>query len=208
MTIQSPTLSGDYGNVYADGSDSRISSSAILVQTVWSPNAKWDIGFHGGQVGGDKGETDRFEGMQLHPNYHVAELMFRYNWPAFNEGSNSIFDSGIANARFFKLHAHYKTDKWTWNAAAIMATAMQTAEAGKQAYHHEENYRFTANQDQADDYGYEIDLGFDYQWNPNVKLSGFMAYWLVGDYYAFTNQAEELDLANVLGTGLRLGIDF
>lgn len=209
LSIEVPTLAGDYGDVYADGNDSRISSSSVLVESMWSPNVRWDVGLHFGQVGGDKGQTQRFEGMQLNPNYHIAELMFRYNYPAFNEGSNNIFDSGIANARFFKLHTHYKTDKWTWNGAIIMANAMQTAENGKEAYHHEENYRFSANEDQSDDFGYEIDLGFDYQWNPNVKISGFLAYWLVGDYYAFDNDANDsIATENILGTGMRIGIDF
>jgi hypothetical protein len=209
LEIEVPTLAGDYGDVYADGTDSRISSSSALVHTIWSPSVRWDLGLHLGQVGGDKGQTNRFEGMQLNPNYHVAELMFRYNWPAFNEGNNSIFDSGITNARFYKLYGHYKTDKWTWKGAVIIANAMETAKTGKQAYHHEENYRFTANENQDDAYGTEIDLGFDYQWNPNVKVSGFAAYWLVGDYYAFDNDAnEKIDLQNILGTGVRLGIDF
>ena len=209
LSIEVPTLAGDYGDVYADGNDSRISSSSVLVETMWSPNVRWDVGVHFGQVGGDKGQTQRFEGMQLNPNYHIAELMFRYNYPAFNEGSNNIFDSGIANARFLKLHTHYKTDKWTWNGAMIMANAMETAKSGKNAYHHEENYRFAANEDQKDDFGYEFDFGFDYQWNPNVKISGFLAYWLVGDYYAFDNNANDsIATENILGTGMRIGIDF
>lgn len=210
LKIEVPMMSGDYGNVYNNGSDSRISSSAVLGEVVWSPNVRWDVGIHAGQIGGDKGDSQRFEGMALNPNYHVAELMFRYNYPAFNEnGQGSIFDAYMTNVRFAKLHAHYKTDRWTWNAAAIMAKAMQTAESGKDSYHHEESYRFSANEDQNDDYGTEIDLGFDYQWNPNVVVSGFIAYWLVGDYYAFNNDANsDLSIDNVMGGGLKLGIDF
>jgi hypothetical protein len=210
LKIEVPVMSGDYGNVHNDGTgDSGISSSAVLLETMWSPNVKWDWGFHAGQVGGDKGPSQRFEGMALNPNYHVTELMFRYNWVAFNEGSNSVFDAHMTNVRFFKLHGHYKTDKWTWNAAVIMATALETAKGGGQrAYHHEENYSFTSTEKQKDDYGTEINAGFDYQWNPNVKLSMFAAYWLVGDYYAYTNTATELSVGNVLGTGARIGIDF
>ena len=209
LKIEVPTLSGDYGNVYNNGSDSRISSSAMLGEVVWSPNVRWDIGLHAGQIGGDKGQSQRFEGMALNPNYHIAELMFRYNYPAFNEnGQGSIFDAYMTNVRFAKLHAHYKTDKWTWNAAAIMATAQETAKTGS-AYHHEESYAYTATEDQKDDYGTEIDVGFDYQWNPNVVVSGFIAYWVVGDYYAFNNDiASDLELENVMGGGLKLGIDF
>lgn len=208
VKFEVPLLSGEFGNIYAANEKSSISSTAILFETNWRPGKKWEYGFHAGQVGGDDGDTSTFEGFQLNPNYHIAELMFRYNYSAFNENRGSIFDSGITNARFFKLHAHYKTDKWTWSMAAIMATAMETAQNGKRAWHHEEAYRFTAAADQSDDYGTEIDLGFNYQWNPNVNFSGFLAYWLVGDYYSFSNTANKIATTNVLGAGLRLGIDF
>lgn len=210
ITIEVPTMSGEYGNVYNNGSNSRLSSSAVLAEVVWSPSTRWDFGLHVGQVGGDKGDSQRFEAMYLNPNYHIAELMFRYNYHAFNEGNGSIFDAYMTNVRFAKLHGHYKTDKWTWSVAAIMATAMQTAEAGKDGYQHEEGYAFlNATEDQKDDYGTEFDLGFDYQWNPNVTVSGYLAYWLVGDYYAFNNDAaSDISLDNVLGGGLKLGIDF
>jgi hypothetical protein len=208
VKFEVPILSGQFGNIYDDGNNSSISSTAILFESNWRPGKRWEYGFHAGQVGGDNGATSTFEGFQLNPNYHVAELMFRYNYSAFNEARGSIFDSGITNARFFKLHAHYKTDKWTWSMAAIMATAMETAKSGSKAWHHEEAYRFDALADQTDDYGTEIDLGFNYQWNPNVNVSGFLAYWLVGDYYTFSNSATKIATTNVLGAGLRLGIDF
>jgi hypothetical protein len=54
----------------------------------------------------------------------------------------------------------------------------------------------------------ELDLGFDYRWNPNVTISGYYGYWKVGDYYAFTNKAEELSLSNVHGGGLRATLEF
>lgn len=209
LSVEVPMMSGDYGRVYNDGTKSKVSSSSALAEVIWSPSVRWDFGLHAGQVGGDKGSSQRFEGMQLNPNYHIAELMFRYNYTAFNEGNQSIFDSGISNARFFKLYSNYKNDKWTWSAAAIMATAMETAKAGQRSYHHEEGYSFDSTADQDDDYGMELDLSFAYQWNPNVNVSGFLGYWLVGDYYAFNNDADdELKVENVLGAGLKLGIDF
>jgi hypothetical protein len=136
--------------------------------------------------------------------------MFRYNYPSFNEGGRSIFDSSITNSRFYKFHGHYKTDKWVWKAAFIMANAMETAETGKNGYHHESNYSFgNAAEDQANDLGFEVDLGFDYKWNPNVTISGYYGYWKVGDYYAFNNDASsELSLSNVHGGGLRATLEF
>jgi hypothetical protein len=208
VSAEASLQSGDYGNVYSPGESSKLSAHAYVAEAKYDLNPKWDIGFLAGQVSGDKGDTGKFEAAYLHPNFQVADLMFRYNYAAINEGGRSIFDSSIANARFFKFYGNYKTDKWTWKGAVIMANALETAGAGKQAYHHEENYRFNSTQKQDDAYGYEVDLGFDYLWNPNVTISGYYGYWVVGDYYAFTNTAEELSLENVHGGGLRATLQF
>ncbi len=208
LTVDVPTMSGNIGNVYDNTTESNLSAKAILTEAVWSPNKKWDYGFHAGQVDGDDGTTGRFEGLYLHPNYHFTQLMFRYNYAAFNEGKNSVFDASVTNTRFFKLYTNYHTDRWTWSLSYIHATALETAENGKQAYNHEKAYRYTANADQADDYGSEINAGFVYEWNPNVKFTGNLAYWMVGDYYAFTNSATELDLKDVFGSQFSVAIEF
>lgn len=208
VALEASIQSGDYGQVYAAGQDSRLSANAYIAEMKYDLNPKWDMGLTVGQVDGDKGDSNKFEALYLHPNYHVADLMFRYSYPSFNEGGKSIFDSSITNARFFKLYGNYKTDKWTWKGAFIMANAMETAKANSTAYHHEENYAFSSTQKQKDDYGYEVDFGFDYRWNPNVVISGYYGYWVVGDYYAFSNSAEEIDLQNVHGGGLRATLEF
>lgn len=210
LALEGSIQSGDFGNVYADpaGTTSNIAGNAYMADAKYELNPKWDIGLIAGQVSGDKGDSNKFEAIYLHPNFQIADLMFRYNYPAINEGGRSIFDSSITNTRFFKFYGNYKTDKWTWKGALIMAKALEVAKSGKDAYHHEEQYRFTATEDQDDDLGFELDLGFDYRWNPNVTISGYYGYWKVGDYYAFTNSAEELSLANVHGGGLRATLEF
>ncbi|WPU65356.1 hypothetical protein [Peredibacter starrii] len=208
VTAEAALMTGDYGQVYAKGDDSKISASSGVVDLKYDLNPKWDMGFLAGQASGDKGSSDKFEAAYMHPNFQIADLMFRYNYAAFNEGGKSIFDSSITNARFFKLYGNYKTDKWTWKGALIMANALETAKAGSPSYHHEENYRFDSDFKQDKNYGWEIDLGFDYRWNPNVTIGGYYGYWMVGDYYAFTNAAKELSLSNVHGGGLRATLEF
>lgn len=208
IAAEVPMMTGDYGNIYGDGSNTKISATSYIMEATYELNPKWEVGVSAGQVSGDKAGNGKFEGTYLHPNYQIADLMFRYNWPAFNEGGKSVFDSSIANARYVKLFGNYNSDKWTWKAAFIFATALETAKAGEQSYHHEENYRFTSTRDQDDNLGYEIDFGFDYRWNPNVVVSAHYGYWFVGDYYAFTNQAEELSLENVHGGGLSVTLEF
>ncbi len=54
-----------------------------------------------------------------------------------------------------------------------------------------------------------MDFGFDYRWNPNVVISGYYGYWVVGDYYSFTNNAAtKMDVTNVHGGGLRATLEF
>ena len=208
VSAEASIQSGDYGFVYDQTDDSKLSANAYFLEAKYDLNPKWDIGLLAGQADGDKGSSSKFEAAYLNPNFHIADLMFRYNYAAFSEGGNSIFDSSITNARFLKFYGNYKTDKWTWKGAFIFANALETAKAGSRSYHHEESYSFNSTEKQADDYGYEFDFGFDYRWNPNVVISGYYAYWVVGDYYAFTNAAEELSLANVHGGGLRATLEF
>lgn len=209
VAAEASLQTGDYGDVYQDGEGkSKIAANAYIVEAKYELNPKWDIGAIVGQVDGDKGDTGKFEAQYLHPNYQIADLMFRYNYAAFTQGGRSIFDSSITNARFYKVNGNYKTDKWVWKAALIMAKAMETAQAGKRAYHHEESYSFQSTKKQSDDLGFEVDFGFDYKWNPNVTISGYYGYWKVGDYYAFSNDTKELSVANVHGGGLRATLEF
>lgn len=208
IAFEAPMFTGDYGYVYNNTSKSKISSNAYILEAKYDLNPKWDIGLNAGQISGDKGSSNKFEATYLHPNYHIADLMFRYHYPSFNEGTKSIFDSSITNTRYFKFYANYKTDKWTFKGSFVTAKALQTAKAGKRAYHHEENYAFASNQKQDDNYGHEIDFGFDYRWNPNVTIGGYYGYWFVGDYYAYTNTNKKLGIKNVHGGGLRATLEF
>lgn len=209
IAAEASLQSGEYGDIYQDGTGtSKISANAYVLEAKYDLNPKWDLGFTGGQISGDKGSSGKFEAAYLHPNYQIAELMFKYNYAAFTEGGRSIFDSSITNTRFYKFHGNYKTDKWLWKGALIMATALETAEAGKRAYHHQESYAFNGTEKQDADLGFEIDLGFDYKWNPNVTISGYYGYWKVGDYYSFSNTSDKLSVANVHGGGLRATLEF
>lgn len=209
IAAEIPIIAGDYGNVYDANTKSKIAATAYIVEASYELNPKWSLALNAGQLSGDKGSTNKFEGMHLQPNYQIADLMFRYYYPAVNEGGKSIFDSSMNNARYVKLGTNYMTDKWTWKFAGTMAKAMETAEGnGTRAYQHEENYSFTSNQKQSDDLGMEFDLGFDYRWNPNVTISGYYGYWLVGDYYEYTNTTNTLSVQNVHGGGLRATLEF
>lgn len=208
ISLEAPIISGLYGDVYGSGTTSHINANAYLIEAKYELNPKWNIGTNLGQISGDKGQTGKFEAAYLHANFQIAELMFRYHYPSFNEGGKSIFDSSMTNMRYYKLYANYSSDKWTWKGAFILANALETARAGKRAYHHEENYAFTSTKNQSSNLGYEVDFGFDYRWNPNVTLGAYYGYWTVGEYYAFTNTYKTLSLSNVHGGGFRATLEF
>lgn len=199
---------GKFGNIYGDGENTKISATAAVLDVKYELNPKWEVGALLGSASGNDASSSKFGASYLNPNFQIADLMFRYNYAAINEGGRSIFDSSVNNANFFRLWGNYKTDKWTWKTAFIMATAIETAKAGKEAYNHERNYKYTAAAKQDSSYGYEFDFGFDYRWNPNVTIGAYYAYWMVGDYYAFSNDTEELSLKNVHGGGLRATLEF
>lgn len=208
VAVEAPMIAGNFGDVYGDGGSTRISANSYILEARYDLNPRWDLGIFAGQISGSQG-SGTFGATYLHPNYQIADLMFRYHWPSFNEATGrSIFDNSITNARYFRLFGNFKTDKWTWKTSLVMARAMETANANGQSYHHEENYSYTAAANQSDNMGYELDLGFDYRWNPNVLLSGYYGYWIVGDYYSFSNGQQSFGSQNVHGGGVRATMEF
>jgi hypothetical protein len=206
LGVEVPYVYGELGNVNGVATDFK--GLAVLVQSSYEFNERWTTFAHFGKVDGDEGKRGTFNAVYLHPNYQVAELMFRYNFDAVSDGTENIFESSITNAMFLKLGATYKKNLWSWNMAWIYGKADQTASNGSRAFNHSQGYHFTGAANQKDDLGHEIDVSFDYQWNPNLVLSGVGAYYMVGDYYAFTNSTTELSLSNQMAAGLKLNLKF
>ena len=208
LGLEIPMLSGKINNLYNTG-DADFDTNAYILETNYKANSKWDVGLNAGMVKGDDGSTSSFEGMYLNPNYKHSHLLFKYNNRAFNTAGEDIFNASIVNATYANLFAHYNSGEWTWKMSAFWAMANEVASTGSDFFDHDQRKVVTAMADQSDDLGYEFNLSFDYKWNPNITVSGLMAYHIVGDYYSFANDANnELDTANVLLTGMNLAISF
>ncbi len=205
--LEIPMISGDVGNVYGTG-DASIDSNAYILESKYDLNTKWAVGLNAGMIRGDDGESNGFEGMYLHPNYKISEIMFKYNYHSFMSASGDLYSSSMVNTTYAQLYAHYSTDAWTWKMSALWAKANAVAASGDTAYNHEKGKEFTATEDQSDDMGYEFDIAFDYQWNSNVLFTGYLAHHMVGDYFGFSNESDELSLTNVTATGMRLSVNF
>lgn len=208
IALEVPIISGDVGNTYG-GDDQNYSSTSYILETSYDLNPKWKVGFHGGMIKGSDGDKGDHEALYLHPNYNVAEVMFKYNLQGFQDNTENAFDASIVNTNYAKLFARYNNDAWAWNMAFIMAKANETATNGEQFYDHAKNSYQQANADQGDDLGWEFDISFDYEWNPNIFVTGFLGYYKVGDFYEFTNDTnEEIAVSDITATGFRLSVNF
>ncbi len=207
IAMEVPMLSGEIGNNYG-GSNQDLDTNAYILESSYDLNERWTVGLNGGMVKGEDGQDD-FTGLYLHPNYKIAKLMFAYNYAAF-QGKGDIFNGSVTNANFAKLYANYESEAWRWYLGLVMAMANQTAQEGDTFYNQDAGAQSStpAASDQSDELGMELDVEFDYKWNPNVTVSGYLAYWQVGDFYAFDNSGEDLETNDVTATGLTVSLDF
>ena len=205
--LEVPMLSGEVGTLYTS-EEADFSANAYIIETGYQANSKWKLGLNGGVVSGDDASSSSFEGMYLNPNYKHSYLLFKYNYAGFMDGSKDVFNASIVNATYAQLYAHYTLDEWSWKFAALWAKANEVAKSGDSFYSHEDMATYTASADQSDDLGTELSIAFDYRWNPNVTFSSYLAYHMVGSYYAFSNSSEDLSTTNVMATGMQLSIQF
>lgn len=208
LAVEVPIMSGEIGNFYENGNIAKYKAKAIILESSYAFSDSWKVTFNGGQVSGQAAGGNDFEAMYLHPNYQVANLLFRYDLRGIS-GNQNLYESYINNATYLKLGTEYTSGKWTWNAAVIHAKADQTAEVGKTSYNHQTGKTFTAQTAQSDDLGTEIDLGFKYRWNNEVHVDGSAGYLLTGDYFTYTNDPNVRNEAqNSFVLQLRTSLEF
>ena len=187
FAVEFPLLDGSIGNLYNQGF-TKYKAKAIIFESKYKLNPSWELGFDWGRISGDSGAQTNYEAMYLHPNYQVANVLFRYNRRAIaNPEEINIYDSYITNAMYFKFSGHYRSRLWSFKTSIITAKAQETAQMGSLSYNHSTNETFTAAADQQDDLGLEIDMDINYHWNTEIIVGGSLGYLFTGDYFAFTN---------------------
>ena len=209
LALEIPLISGSLGSLFGDnGGDVQYNARAILFESSYRFNPKWSLHLNAGHVKGDNGDPGQFEAMYLHPNYHVANLLFRYNLAAVSDSGLNVHDSYLTNTRYLKLSGKYATQKWTWTWTLIKAWALSTAHRGEKAFDHQTNKRFNAVQNQNDDLGLEFDVNFKYRWNSAISINGSLGYLFTGDYWKFTNTPDENPTKNSYALQLQAAINF
>lgn len=197
IALEVPLVDGDLGRTNATGNITTFSAKAFLLQSNFRVNDSWTVGLDGGKVSGHDGSSSKFGALYLHPNYQVANLLFRYNLAAIGTpnsaagaaGTDSVYDSYITNSMYLKLRSSYSTEKWTFDSAVIYAKAEEAAIAGRAAFNHTKNRIFSAIATQDDYLGTEIDLNATYRWNNEVSIGAGLGYLMTGDYFSYTNTA-------------------
>jgi hypothetical protein len=207
--VEVPIVSGNLGNVYNNGTSAKAKAKAIIFESNYRPSKSWQFSLFAGQVDGHDGDTSSFDAMYLNPNYQVANILYRYNLSAVADGNQNVYDSYITNTTYVKLQAKYFTEKWTWDAGLIYATAKETAKSGQSSFNHERNRVFNANGDQDKDLGYELDLGFNYKWNNEIQFGSSLGYLFSGDYWGYNDVAgSKNEVKNSLLFQARTSISF
>ena len=209
LALEIPMVSGNVGTTYGSAAKQDFDANAFIVETSYQINPRWKVGVNAGSVSGSDGDEGSQEALYLHPNYKIAELMFNYNLAGFQDLNENIFNASVVNANYTRLFAHYSNEAWSWRFDFIMATANEVAKSGSSFYDHDNVvYVTSANADQDSNLGMEFDAAFDYEWSPSIVVTGYVAHYQVGDYYAFTNSATELSVGDVTATGFKLNIGF
>ena len=211
LGLEIPLVSGEVGKAYnpSGTEDQDFSGKAVIMEASYDLNPKWKFGLHAGSVSGSDSDEDSQEAMYLHPNYQIAEIMFRYNREGFQSQTENAYRSNIVNTNYAKVFAHYQNEAWSWRLDIIMATAQESAQEGNTYYSHKDNTYQVANDDQENDLGIEYDIAFDYRWSPSVTVSGYIGYYQVGEFYAFTNNtSEKIEVSNITASGLRVNVGF
>jgi len=211
FAAEAPFLEGKLGTVYTAGVNSKYKAHALAFETGYKLDEKWKLELKFGRVTGEDGNATEFKALYLHPNYQIANLMFRYNFPAVMLPNANIFDGHMTNTDYIRLAGTYNDDALTITGAFIFAKADQVAKAGRMAFNHETNTQFIATQGQSDEYGYEIDVNALYAWNSNLHLGADAGYHIVGDYYKFVNNAtpaSPVAKKNSFVVVAKVGVDF
>ena len=208
LELDIPIISGSAGKVFNSTDDAKYKAYAILIHNKYKLNSRHIFGLNIGLVSGEDNDTSSFNALYLHPNYQIANILFRYNLAAISDRDLSIYDSNITNTFFLKFLHSYNSGEWYWENSIIFAQANKVAEASKNAFNHTKLKSFAASYSQKKDLGIEIDSNLTYQWNTNVSIGGSFGYLFVGDYFAYTNSATVNEVKNALSFTLFSNVKF
>ena len=213
MELEVPLFDGDLGNFRNISGSTKYHTVAGILNLEYKFSYPFKMGLDLGFVPGDNPNDSDFTSMYLHPNFHIANILFRYNQAAIsNNTTGNVWDTYVVNTNYLRLYFEYTTEKWLLNLAGIFAKADKVATSGGKYVVYERNtapIQVNAGvADQSKSLGTEIDFNFDYSWNEEVKIGGELGYLLTGDYYGFNNTATPYKVTNPFLFQLNAAVTF
>ena len=163
IKVEVPILSGTVGDVFQNGQSTNIDSQGFIAQLNYTHNDRWSLRTTLGSVNGEDGTSGSFEGLSLHPNFQISNILFNYNRSAVWNTNQNIFDSSITNTTFVDADLIHKNNLSTWTLGFTYALANETAKAGSDAYNQTTGRTFSSSFNQDDLLGLEIDLDYNYK---------------------------------------------
>ncbi|MCC7440072.1 MAG: hypothetical protein IT285_00475 [Bdellovibrionales bacterium] len=213
-----PIVSGTIGSA-------KYSAFAFAAEADWQVMEALAVNLRAGQAPGQPNSTgapDTFKAMHFHPGYKLGMFMFNYQFANFagpnaQNGANAVgaaslaspYDNPIVNARYLSVGAGYALGKWKLRTQWTFATALESAEAGKQYYNTWRRKFEAATQDQDDSLGWEMTYGTTFQWDESFQFLLDFGWYFPGAYYEFAGDAATGNsVSSVFGTTFKVGVNF
>jgi len=161
-------------------------------------------------------------------------IMFNYqlrNFSGLNTANNPIagstgagglvspYDNPVVNANYLTVGESLHADKWTLKANWIYALAPTSATQGQYFYNYWDRTLGGAKQNgtgtpqqaiksQGNNLGMEFDTGATFQWDESFQFGLDFGLYLPGNFYAFSNSAQDNATSMVFAASARVGVVF
>lgn len=216
-----PIVSGTLGN-------SNYSTFGVATEVDFKAAESLDLSLKAGYAPGQPSQGsvayDTFKSFYFNPNYKLGMIMFNYqlanlggaqtlNNPTLSPSAlRSPYDNPITNATYAAISANYHPwDKWTFRPGFIYARALEGAKAGSPYFYNTWSRSLQANavnRDQGLDLGWEFDLGITFQWDEYFQFHLDGGIYSPGNFFAFSNTANDNARDSVFALSARVGVNF
>jgi hypothetical protein len=223
FNLEAPIFNGEI-------SGRQYKSYALALELKYRSSDAWSFQAKAGKVPGQPNspgtgvaDTQKWQMVSLHPNYHLGMLLFNYNFGNFSGNNNpthsagaagdvkSIYDAPITNANYLMLGTTLTADKWQFSGTFVTAKADRTAHTGDQYFNSQTRAYSTvaATHDQGSGLGTEFDLGAALNWDEFTTFAVDFGLLFQGNYFKFGNDAAgDNQLKTVFGAVGSIGVKF
>jgi hypothetical protein len=172
----------------------------------------WNLKFNAGAASGQGADsTNKLTAFYFHPDYRPGLILFNYNLRNLANGTGSVYDNPITNARFFSLSAGYSRGKFSHEWLALYAFADQVADGTNPFFNTWNGQSEAATPGapaQGRALGFEFDYSLGYDWDESTRFGADLGLFFPGTYYAFSNSAVQNTLKTVFATNLGMTVKF